>query len=207
MNSKVLDTGDANHKNEVSVKYDTTASKNNGDDKTDEDVYTATITIDKVAGNPDDKTDVTGAKLAGAEFKLAKKVDDAEAAEGFYYEYAVINDTTKAVTWTQDKASGTVVTTDHQGATSFAGLSSGTYYLEEVKAPDGYNLLKEMVEVVVAEGENNNANIPVSKSIANYTGTELPATGGIGTTIFTVTGAVLMIGAAILLLTKKRSEG
>jgi len=107
------------------------------------------------------------------------------------------------------------------------GFGAGTYYLEETAAPSGYNKLTGRAEVTLSDmnltgnpqtrmsqdADGNPVTIYVyeagygtSPKIVNQTGTELPSTGGIGTTIFTVTGAVLMIGAAVLFLTKKRSE-
>ena len=65
-------------------------------------------------------------------------------------------------------------------------------------APAGYNLLKDPVPVKV-EAANN-----LIVEVANSTGSELPSTGGMGTTIFYVLGSILVLGAAVLLITKKR---
>lgn len=73
-----------------------------------------------------------------------------------------------------------------------------TYYLVELEAPAGYNKLKDPVEVKV------NAQNTYFVEVPNSTGTELPSTGGMGTTLFYVFGSVLVIGAAVLLITKKR---
>ncbi len=56
------------------------------------------------------------------------------------------------------------------------------------------------------EDDSNVANVPVYeyKPIVNNQGTELPSTGGIGTTIFYVIGAILVLGAGILLVTRRR---
>jgi len=44
------------------------------------------------------------------------------------------------------------------------------------------------------------------QAVVNLAGTELPSTGGIGTTIFYVVGAILVIGAGVVLITKRRME-
>lgn len=93
------------------------------------------------------------------------------------------------------------------------GLDADTYYLREIKAPNGYNLMAEDKEVKIEPDQErdkeNNGLISLTfagytANIVNNTGDELPTTGGIGTTIFYVVGSVLLVGAAILLITKKR---
>lgn len=75
------------------------------------------------------------------------------------------------------------------------------YYLQEEKAPDGYNMLTERREITVDENTSANG---VDIVIENNTGSLLPSTGGIGTTIFYVVGGILIAAAGILLVTKKR---
>ncbi len=91
------------------------------------------------------------------------------------------------------------------------GLDNGTYYLEEVQAPAGYNKVKERIEVKI---ENANLDADVNDTdyngggieVVNRTGAELPSTGGMGTTMFYVLGAVLVLGAAIALVAKRRTR-
>lgn len=95
------------------------------------------------------------------------------------------------------------------GQVTISGLANGTYWLEETVAPAGYNLLTSRVQVVV-EKANNSATVTEGNyvsggvQVVNQTGTVLPGTGGMGTTIFYTLGGVLVVGAAILLVTKKR---
>lgn len=109
----------------------------------------------------------------------------------------------------------TEVTTTENGAFSIQGLKPGTYYLEETAAPKGYNKLLNKIKVVIkidgtlivdekSKGDNNS---PISKvNVENKTGTLLPSTGGMGTTMFYMAGAILVIASGIVLVSKKRSK-
>lgn len=104
------------------------------------------------------------------------------------------------------------------GKVAFTGLGAGEYTLEETKTPDGYNTIDpikftikfdpatqefsvESTETVI----NVNGN-KLTTTIVNTSGSLLPSTGGIGTTIFYIVGGVLVVGAAILLIAKKRAK-
>ena len=144
--------------------------------------------------------------LAGAQFVLYKTVND----EKFYAQVA----NGKITGWTDDKEKATVFETPDNGKFVIAGLDADTYYLEETKAPDGYNRLKEPVNVVItaniASGKTVTATITYNETatgtvrIENQTGVELPSTGGIGTTVFYVIGGLLMGVAVVLLVTRKK---
>lgn len=144
--------------------------------------------------------------LAGAQFVLYKTVND----EKFYAQVA----NGKITGWTDDKEKATVFETPDNGKFFIAGLDADTYYLEETKAPDGYNRLKEPVNVVItaniASGKTVTATITYNETatgtvrIENQTGVELPSTGGIGTTVFYVIGGLLMGVAVVLLVTRKK---
>ena len=110
-----------------------------------------------------------------------------------------------AITW----PANTVLTTDANGKIEIDGLDADTYYLREVKAPDGYNKLANdiKVEITGATTDADTGTLTYTTVVAkvnNNSGAELPSTGGIGTTIFYVLGAVLVVGAGVVLVTKKR---
>ena len=186
--------------NQAELKYSNnpTNSTSTATTPSDTKVYSSKIVIDKYEDGSADK------KLAGAKFVLYKEVTTDEGAEAvttkLYYKW---NDTAKKVEWVKNKADATVKTTDSKGAASFDGIANGTYYLEEIEAPAGYNQLKEPVQVTVNGGDTE-AELTVTQPVANSTGTELPSTGGMGTTLFYTLGAILVLGAGVLLVTKKR---
>ena len=172
------------------------------DDKTTTErevkVYSSKIVIDKVEKTTDG---TAGKKLSGAEFVLYKE----ETIEGNktikYYQW---DETNKKVVWDADKTKATVLETSTDGAATFGGLADGTYYLVETKAPAGYNQLKDPVTVPVKGSDTDTVKLTVTATVENQAGTLLPSTGGMGTTVFYVLGAVLVVGAGVLLVTKKR---
>ena len=155
-------------------------------------VYTSKIVIDKFESGSE------ATKLPNAKFVLYK---EEKPGETVYYQW---NETAKKVEWVMDVTDATVVTTNDKGEATFGGLADGTYYLVETEAPAGYNPLTAPVEVKVAGSSTDAAKLSVTAKVENKTGTTLPSTGGMGTTIFYVLGSVLVIGAAVLLVTKKR---
>ena len=104
------------------------------------------------------------------------------------------------ITW----PANTVLTTGDDGKIAIDGLDADTYYLREVEAPAGYNKLAEDKVVTITGATDETTYTTVVTKINNQSGTELPSTGGIGTTIFYIVGGVLVVGAVVLLVTKKR---
>lgn len=107
-----------------------------------------------------------------------------------------------------------VVETPATGEIKFEGLDSGTYALEEVEAPKGYNKLDSAISFTI-KGTTAPSKGQVSYGtdggtgiikVLNKAGTTLPTTGGIGTTVFYLIGGGLMVAAAVLLIAKKRME-
>ena len=150
--------------------------------------------------------------LADAEFILYKEINGSK-------KYAVMNDTdsSKFSKWVDDEQDATKFTSNADGSRiTINGLDAGTYFLEETKAPEGYNPLRVPVKVIIGQisdgnkggkvylDENNDPLENNTVKIENKKGNEMPGTGGIGTTIFYVLGAVLVIGAAVLLVVRRR---
>ena len=160
-------------------------------------VYSSKIVIDKYEAGKEDT------KLPNAQFVLYKEVISETGSSTLYYKW---NETDKKVEWVTDMTAATVKTTDDSGAASFDGLDNGDYYLVETKAPDGYNQLTEPHKVTVAGSSTDTTKLSVTAKVANSTGTTLPSTGGMGTTVFYVVGGGLMAVAVVLLVTKKRME-
>ena len=107
-----------------------------------------------------------------------------------------------------DKA-GEEMFSDDKGQFNVKGLDAGTYYLKETTTPAGYNTCGVTTVTIKANHTNERVDLDgsnLSTTIINNSGTVLPSTGGIGTTLFYVIGGGLMVAAAILLITKKRME-
>lgn len=108
-----------------------------------------------------------------------------------------------------------VGTVQADGTVTFKGLGAGEYTITETKTLPGYNTIEPIQFKLTFNAEtktfiSDNKNVTVGTdnmldtSIVNQKGSLLPSTGGIGTTIFYIIGGILVVGAAILLITKKR---
>lgn len=168
-------------------------------------------------GEGENKTEVP---LAGVKFTLSKSNDGsspialikvseentaANSQAGAVYRVA------KIISGTAEIGSVTDITTGATGKFTIQGLDSDTYYLTETEAPAGYN--KAVVQVVIDKdgniktknaGESGDLQSVSEVKILNQTGPELPSTGGMGTRIFYVVGGILVLGAVVLLIAKRR---
>jgi len=145
--------------------------------------------------------------LSGAHFVLLNSTKD---------KVAVISNG-KVSSWVNVPAAGeggvvtwpanTELVTDSNGNIAIVGLDGDAYYLRETQAPAGYNLMTEDTGVTITSAPGENNTLTYTKAVAeinNNSGAELPSTGGMGTTLFYVLGGVLVLGAGVALVTKKR---
>ena len=166
--------------------------------KSNEDtVTTYTYGIDIV------KTDSQNTLIDGAEFKIY------DAATGGNEVAVVLMDDN--VTYRRARADETgVAIVVKDGKVRVVGFDNGTYYLEETKAPDGYNKLTARQKFIISDGNLDatfNGEIYSTGSgvhVVNKTGSMLPETGGLGTLLFTVLGGGTALGTGVVLVTKKR---
>lgn len=206
-NAKIADEANVN---KAKVEYGTNSHTEY--DTTETYVWKMNIvkyTMKKAA----DGDQATEEKLAGATFKLSR-----DAAGTQVIKLVKVNDTTYRLALpTETDTADDTITTGETGELVINGLADGTYYLTETKAPRGYNLLREPVNVTIGHKDANGKLTETSfvadqtetdtsgvVKVENNAGAELPSTGGIGTTVFYVLGSAMALGAVILLVTKKR---
>lgn len=161
------------------------------------ETITYTFKVDVVKTDGDDKL------LDGARFKLYDAKTDGN-------EIALVKVSDGVYRLAKEGKDGVEYITTVRGQLEIKGFDANTnYYLEETKAPDGYNKLAERVEIAVKE-----ANLEASVSndtwqsggvhIVNKTGSLIPSTGGMGTTIFYIIGGVLVAAAGIFFVIRRR---
>ena len=160
-----------------------------------------------------EKVDTSNAetKLAGAKFKLYDQKTDGKEIPVVLVPLNVAHPTTTDINYGKENSkvdnvyrhaktgeTGVEIVTGATGKIIVQGLANGNYYFEETEAPKGFNKLTARTDATTIK--NKNASIKV----LNESGAELPSTGGIGTTIFYVVGAILVIGAGVVLVTRRR---
>ena len=165
---------------------------------------------------PQNKDEYIGKTL----YKLVKGTADKYADVNTKYEKKTATETTYV-----DADVSIEMTTGKDGKISFKDLGAGEYTLTETVTPEGFNTLEPITIVISFRGPEvvntgdepgfwamtwngesvtPNDNGIFAQDVINQSGSLLPSTGGIGTTIFYVVGGILVIGAGILLVAKKR---
>ena len=183
--------------NTAYVSYGDEGSDNHTPDS-EADVYEAKFSVIKHDG--------AGEALQGAGFVIKNsagkyyKLVETTTGEG---EDAV---TTTSISWVDSINDADVHTSDEDGnVPAFTGLANGTYTLEEKVVPTGYNKAANQ-QFTIAEHNYTAANLEQSATVVNNQGQELPSTGGIGTTLFYVAGIVLVLGAAAVIIARRKAE-
>ncbi len=158
--------------------------------------------------------------------ELKSETDVMEYLEGAEFEIYSEPDTV------EERTPIATITTDELGQALYNSLGAGTYYLKEIKAPEGYNKLREeiVIEVIATcdefgtitwsvENQNNNSLIyvqivekeetiipEIKLQVENTSGFQLPVTGGTGRTIFTVSGLSIILVAVIFFKANKKEN-
>ena len=140
------------------------------------------------------KTNKEGVELTGAEFILLDKL-------GNEIKVILKDEETKTYRIATENEIGVNI---KAGKATIEGLDKDSYKLKEVVSPEGYNKLTSPVEFSV-NGKTNVTIIERTRvNVINYTGSELPETGGIGTKLFITSGLSLVLICGLVLVTKLR---
>lgn len=176
----------------------TYGENNTKTEKSETDTYTYGIPVFKYTGND--------AGLAGAQFILSRKLDATEQ------DAIKFNPTGNTYRYTINQKTGNGITTLESpdgGHFTIDGLEAGIYYLKETAAPKGYNKIQKSIKIeILSDGsiKVNDEAIIGDVKVLNNTGSLLPSTGGMGTTLIYVVGSILVLASGIVLFSK-RKEG
>jgi fimbrial isopeptide formation D2 family protein/LPXTG-motif cell wall-anchored protein len=208
VNAGILERSEHTVENDAMIDFTNSFGEDKTRTSTKTQTHTGRIVVDKrdAADNQ--------VKLAGAKFKIAATLDDANNEEHFLRISggAIL----KYGDTDYDDVSDYEVETDNDGVAAFEGLldytesdstkTYKTYYLVETQAPEGYNLLTEPVEVTFDGTADADNSYTVTALIKNNAGFTLPKTGGMGTFIFTLGGIALMGAALLIYVTRRRKD-
>ena len=179
---------DTDYSNEATVTADTVTYEKGNTNGTE-----GAITIKKTNNNH------TG--LKGAEFKLLKAKNDGTTEE---VSVVKVSDGVYKHALEGETGATTKMVVANDGTLLIKGLDEGTYSFQETKAPEGYKLVTDLKSATIEDGHT--ATVDAGEFV-NTKLSSLPSTGGIGTTIFTIAGCVIMIAAAgLFFASRKKSD-
>lgn len=195
-NAKVAE----NIPNEAKVRYTSSVGIKYNAASNEPYVYMGAVNLLKVDAG--DHTKV----LPGAVFELYRPatVEELDAGKNLVSLKGVTASVVKVPFFTSADMTGdkvSSVTSGADGKITLYGLAHGTYYLVETQPPTGYNLMGDPLQLTINEVSHKEENTIL---LENSSGAVLPETGGIGTTVFTTSGILLMGFSILLILTKKR---
>lgn len=191
------DTGYVNDMWANTPSYETVPTKVN--------VYTFDFDLDK---------EFTGAEGDAEDFVATFELQD---NDGNVIDLVKNSDTQYTIADSDDTDTVKVITINNDQVVNVKGVAEGTYKLVELSTADGYNLLTDPVEVTITDtsddtGISHSVSYKIGDAeaatgtvtVENNAGTELPSTGGMGTTLFYIVGGLMVAGAAIALIAKNR---
>ncbi len=166
--------------------------------------YTADITITKYDDTLtfDAEGNVTaGNKLTGAKFQIKKVNEDGNEGEALRF-----TKTTDGQYIYDEAGDETDVEVDENGTVKVSGLDEGKYNICEIEAPEGYSVIKGVAGTVTVNDTDATDNLHYDSNIKDTKLSSLPFTGGMGTTLFTVFGVIIMAAAAGLFFANKKKS-
>lgn len=196
------------HQNNVTLKYKNQTMTDKAVVKTYDLGTTAEgiPTITKVDGSENP------VKLQGVKFVLSKTVPaESEGKPTTKTVYATFDQNNYLTGWVDSQGKATELVTDSNGNIKAEGLDADTYILTETETLPGYNLLNDTITVMIDESGKetykltSTGDTPMDTiTVVNEAGSQLPTTGGMGTTILYIAGAALVLGAGITLVVRRR---
>ena len=185
--------------NDATVDYTNSVGFDFTKESEEVEVHTGGLQINKVSDD--------GEVLAGATFKIVRAATEAELADDTIEKIEIDGVSYVYVDFymTADMSGEKVyeVTTDENGNAIIYGLAYGDYKIIEQVAPEGYNLLRDPVDVAIGATSHLDEN---SIEVVNINKFTLPSTGDIGTTIFTVAGLIFICAAVVLVAVSRKSR-
>lgn len=178
-----------------------TYGKNSSTTESKTTTYTSGFDLIKIKAGDDRNDETIQSPLFGAAFRIYEK----DSGTPILFFLSAPNTYTVAA----PNHVGETITEIPAGVAYINGLDIGRYSLEEASTPDGYNSLPDKVDFEVTRdftrfADKDKDGNPYGQWIENNTGLLLPYTGGIGTTIFYIIGSLLVVGAIVFIITRKR---